>query len=106
MIAGVGNVYKSELLFLERIDPHTPIDELGDQELFELAERAQRLVSVNVRSGPRVTTGDRARGREAWVYDRTGHPCRRCSSAIIEDRLGDRVTYWCPGCQPLIRLGP
>ena len=99
VMAGLGNVYKSELLFLEGIRPHTPVGELGDQELIVIAERAQQLMSINVRSGPRVTTGEMARGREAWVYDRAGRPCRRCSTAIVEDRLGDRVTYWCPRCQ-------
>ena len=97
--AGLGNVYKSELLFLARIHPSTPIDQIDDDKLVELAERAQQLMSINVRTGPRVTTGERARGRETWVYDRAGEPCRRCATAVEEDRLGGRVTYWCPGCQ-------
>ena len=106
VVAGIGNVYKSEVLFLEGIRPHTPVGELGDEKLIEVAERAKQLMSVNVRSGPRITTGERAPGREAWVYDRAGEPCRRCATAVMEDRLGGRVTYWCPVCQPLIQPEP
>ncbi len=100
VVAGIGNVYKSELLFLAGIHPGTRVSEVSDPELLEMAERASRLLAVNVRSGPRSTTGERARGREMWVYDRAGRPCRRCSSEIKMARLGDRVTYWCPSCQP------
>lgn len=97
--AGIGNVYKSELLFLAGVHPRTPIDAISDEKLAEVAERAKSLLSVNVRRGPRITTGERGPGREVWVYGRAGLPCRRCANAVKEDRLGDRVTYWCPGCQ-------
>lgn len=100
VVAGIGNVYKSEVLFLARINPHTPVDQIGDDKLVEIADRARKLMSVNVRSGPRVTTGETALGREAWVYGRAGKPCRRCAAGIAMDRLGDRVTFWCPVCQP------
>ncbi len=100
VMSGVGNVYKSELLFLARINPLTPVEEITDGKLIEIADRARQLLSINVRSGPRSTTGEKVRGREAWVYDRAGQPCRRCASAVEEDQLGGRVTYWCPGCQP------
>jgi len=103
VVAGIGNVYKSELLFLSRIHPHTPADQIGDDKLVEMADRAQQLMSLNVRSGPRITTGERAPGRETWIYGRAGSPCRRCSTTVAEDRLGDRVTYWCPVCQPSSR---
>lgn len=106
VMAGLGNVYKSELLFLARIHPHTPVDQIGDDKLVEIADRARKLMSVNVRSGPRITTGDTSPGREVWVYGRSGQPCRRCSTVVAEDRLGDRITYWCPACQPIIQPGP
>lgn len=106
VMAGIGNVYKSELLFLSRIHPGTPVDRLEDEELIAIANRARQLISVNVRSGRRVTTGETAQGREVWVYDRAGRPCRRCGAAIAADRLADRVTFWCPVCQPSMRPGP
>lgn len=99
VIAGVGNVYKSELLFLAGIDPHTPVREVSDGQLRGLAAEAVRLMSANVGPKARTTTGSRARDQEMWVYGRAGRPCRRCGSVIAQDRQGDRVTYWCPGCQ-------
>lgn len=100
VVAGIGNVYKSELLFLAGIHPETSVEAVPDVALLDMAERASRLLAVNVRSGARSTTGERAPGRETWVYDRAGRPCRRCSSEIKMVRLAERVTYWCPSCQP------
>jgi endonuclease-8 len=101
VLAGVGNVYKSELLFLEGVHPSTAVSGLADEKLASMAERASRLLSANVASGPRTTTGRRGRGRELWVYGRGGRPCRRCGTAVAQDTGGDRVTYWCSACQPL-----
>ena len=100
VIAGIGNVYKSEVLFLERIHPLTPTHQVEDDELSAIAARARSLMALNVRSGGRTTTGDRTRGRTTWVYDQAGRPCRRCREPIASNKLGDRLTYWCPGCQP------
>ncbi len=99
--AGVGNVFKCEILFLEKLQPSTPVTKLSDDQLRSLAKRSQRLLIANRKSGRRITTGDRHRGRELWVYERAGRPCRRCGTAIESAALGDwrRVTYWCPGCQ-------
>ena len=99
VIAGIGNVYKSELLFLVGIHPESPVSSLSDRELLEIASRAKTLLASNVRLGGRSTTGERGRGRETWVYDRAGLACRRCATAVVRTRLGDRVTYWCPSCQ-------
>lgn len=101
VIAGIGNVYKSELLFLEGIHPHTPVKALSDDALRSVARRARRLMATNVGAGPRVTTGLRGAGRELWVYGRQGGPCRRCGHAIESSGGEERVTYWCPVCQPL-----
>jgi len=101
VLAGVGNVYKSELLFLEGVHPSTAVSRLDDEKLASMAERASRLLSANVTSGPRTTTGRRGRGQELWVYGRGGRPCRRCGTAVAQDTGGDRVTYWCSTCQPL-----
>lgn len=99
VIAGIGNVYKSELLFLAGIDPHTSVDGVSDEQLAGIAADAVRLMQANVGPKARTTTGSRVRDRAMWVYGRPGRPCRRCGSAIAMDRQGDRVTYWCPGCQ-------
>lgn len=102
IVAGIGNVYKSEVLFLTGVNPHSRVEGVPDETLGDIARKAALLMRANLGSGPRVTTGDRRRGREAWVYDRAGKPCRRCSTAIEEKMLGGRVTYWCPTCQPLV----
>jgi endonuclease-8 len=94
---GVGNVYKSEVLFARRISPFAPLASLGAQERRELYETAGRLLRANLGGGPRVT----APGGLA-VYRRTGRPCPRCRSPIASRRQGEaaRMTYWCPTCQP------
>ena len=92
-------MYKSEVLFLEKVHPWTETGDLSDEELVAIADRAHKLMSVNVSSGARSTTGERGRDRTTWVYDRAGRPCRWCSTTIESDSLGDRVTYWCPRCQ-------
>ena len=102
-VAGIGNVYKSELLFLERVHPTRRIGELDDASLRDLLLRGRALLAENVRGGTRVTTGAAARaGAALWVYGRAGRPCRRCGSIILSARHGDtpRTTYWCPRCQP------
>ncbi|MGD2060723.1 MAG: DNA-formamidopyrimidine glycosylase family protein [Acidimicrobiia bacterium] len=100
VLAGIGNVYKSELLFLEGVHPETLVRQVDDERLRSMARRAGKLLAANVRSGPRSTTGSRVRGRETWVYGREGRPCRRCGHAIEMAKEGGRVTYWCPVCQP------
>jgi endonuclease-8 len=99
-IAGVGNVFKSEILFLERIHPAMSLGDLDVEQLTRLARRAHRLLAANRSAGPRTTTGDARPGRRHWVYGRAGLPCRRCRASIAAQRLDGRVSYWCPGCQP------
>jgi endonuclease-8 len=101
-VAGIGNVYKSELAFLEGLDPWATVADLEDRELRSVLATARRLLQANVRGGARVTTGSTARGEGLWVYGRAGRPCRRCGTPIRSARQGDlaRLTYWCPRCQP------
>ena len=101
-VAGIGNVVKSEVCFIERLDPWAPVRDFGDAELEGVLARARRLLSANVSGGARVTTGMHGRGRELWVYGRAGRPCRRCGRRIEMRRQGAlaRSTYWCPRCQP------
>lgn len=100
VLAGIGNVYKNEVLFLERIHPLTPWGTLTPAEIEALARRAIALMSPNATRPGRNTTG--TPGRDEWVYGRAGQPCRRCRSPIRSAELGSplRRTYWCPSCQP------
>ena len=104
-VAGIGNVYKNETLWVEAIDPFAPVATLDDGALDRLLTTARGLMLANVRSssGPeRTTTGSRRRGDgRLWVYGRAGRPCRRCRTLIRVRRHGElpRTTYWCPSCQ-------
>lgn len=100
VMAGVGNVYKSEILFLERIHPHTPAERLTGDEVVRLADRARRLLWANRNRATRNTTGY-GRNADLWVYGRHRRPCRRCGTEIERDLHGEheRSTYWCPRCQ-------
>jgi endonuclease-8 len=105
-LAGIGNVYKNELLWIERVSPFVPVSEVDDATLSRLVASARRLLVANATAGhghERVTTaGDRAAPGPLYVYGRTGRPCRRCRTPIIsarQGRAGPRTTYWCPTCQ-------
>ena len=100
-LAGIGNVYKAETLFLRGVDPWRPVGEIGD--LAALVGLAQRLLEANKERPGQVTTGVRRRGEETWVYGRAGRPCRRCGTPFRSADQGrdpdGRVTFWCPRCQ-------
>jgi len=111
IMAGIGNVFKSEILFLCGTDPFAPIVSLTDAELERLVTTARKLLALNTRSpqsssdvfysGSRRTTGMMSPRARLWVYDRAGKPCRKCGTAIRFARQGPgaRGTYWCPSCQ-------
>ncbi len=101
LMAGVGNVYKSEICFLEGVDPWRSAGKLDEASVAGLVATAHRLLAANVGGGARVTTGQRRPGRQMWVYGRAGQPCRRCGTLIEGRRQGEqgRMTYWCPHCQ-------
>ena len=101
-VAGFGNEYASELLFLRGVHPERPACDVDALALLELGARTIRR---NVRLPVRVFTGDSRRGHERWVYGREGRPCRRCGTPVRRGALGadptrERVVYWCPRCQP------
>jgi endonuclease-8 len=112
-LAGIGNVYKNEVLWIERVSPFARVANLDDATLDRLVLTAHRLLRANVdtRRGPeRVTTGDQGRvlGRSGaapgplYVYGRGGRPCRRCGTRLSVTRQGQdlpRTTVWCPRCQ-------
>ena len=97
--AGVGNVYKSEVLFLERQPPGRTLGSLSDEAVAALYARAHALLRANLSGGPRVTRT--APGPDLWVYGRRGQPCLHCGAPVSYARLGRglRPTYWCPSCQ-------
>jgi endonuclease VIII len=107
-LAGIGNVYKSEILFLRGIHPWRPVGEVGD--LAGLVELARRVLEDNKERIDRVLTGSDTRGERTWVYGRRHQPCRRCGTPVRSGELGpaseERVTYWCPHCQPEARPAP
>lgn len=97
-LAGVGNLYKAETLFLRGLWPWTPVADVPD--VTGVVELAQRLVAANRGRWTQSTTGELRRGATTYVYGRRAHPCRRCGTAIAKAEQDDRVTYWCPRCQP------
>ena len=99
-------MYKSEVLWIERVSPFATVSELDDATLQRLVETARRLLVANATAagGPeRVTTmGDRGAPGPLYVYGRTRPPCRRCRTPIASAQQGmdiPRTTYWCPTCQ-------
>src|SRR5512139_2274821 len=116
VLAGIGNVYKAEVLFLRGVHPWRAVGEVDD--LAGLIALARRLLDANKERHGHVTTGDRRPGHEHWVYGRAGRPCRRCGTRIERADQGprapagarlatggaagsaERVTFWCPRCQP------
>ncbi len=107
MLAGIGNVYKSELLFLHRTDPWTRVRDVPPATRAALLDRAVELLRRNVAPGSsarRVTTGvDRPRGAgdALYVYGKARRPCPRCATPISMAGQGEqaRITYWCTRCQ-------
>lgn len=101
-MAGLGNVYKSEICFLSGIYPWTAVADVPD--LPKVIALSKRAIEANRATGMQITTGDNRPGRRHWVYGRKGDPCRRCGTPIAkkEEVVGtrQRVTYWCPSCQP------
>jgi endonuclease-8 len=103
VMAGVGNVYKNEVLFIHAVDPWTPVAEVDEETRDALLDTAVGLLRRNVRTGQvrRVTTGAAGSGDALHVYGRHRRPCPRCQRPIAVARQGDqgRLTYWCRSCQ-------
>src|ERR1700751_2281171 len=112
VMAGLGNVYKSEVLFACGIRPFRRVGTLTPAEIDCILERARRFLEANVKDGAdgvmvtytglRRTTRASDPGARLWVYRRQGKECRRCGATILMQRQGTgaRSTYWCPVCQP------
>jgi endonuclease VIII len=110
VLAGLGNVYKSEVLFIARINPFVHIEHLSDAQLASIVETSRRVLKANVSeslemmttySGLRRTTHRAAPTERLWVYGRARLPCRRCGTPIQVRKQGvdARLTYWCEECQ-------
>ena len=111
VMAGVGNVYKSEVLFACRVNPFVTVSSLTDQQVDCLVRTARRFLQANVTEGRaamttymgfRRTTNRDSPSDRLWVYGRAGEPCSRCGTSIQMRKQGRdaRLTYWCPACQP------
>jgi endonuclease VIII len=114
VLAGVGNVFKSEICFLTGTNPFCPVAALTQPQIVALISTAQRLIRANVledsgsmivtfRGSHRRTTHQSNPGESLWVYGRHGQPCRRCGDPIRRRIQGPdaRVTFWCHLCQPM-----
>lgn len=99
--AGIGNVYKSETLFLMGLPPVQTLAQTPDETLRATYVEAARLLRANIRPGRRVTRHSADAAGILWVYGRKDQPCHRCGTPIRQARLGRhlRPTYWCPVCQ-------
>ncbi|MCT9820255.1 Fpg/Nei family DNA glycosylase [Microbacterium sp. W1N] len=109
VVSGIGNVYRAELLFRARLDPHTPGREVPEEVVRGLWRDWVRLLAIGVETGQMMTMDDldpeayrRAmahRDDRHWVYHRAGLPCRVCGTAIVLEEMASRKLYWCPSCQ-------
>jgi endonuclease-8 len=117
VLAGLGNVYKSEVLFAAGVNPFRAMRTITPREMQTIVDVAQRYMKANVvddkgdgivtYSGNRRTTHAMDREERLWVYGRQGQECRRCGAAVMMRKQGmqARSTYWCPECQPWVGEG-
>jgi endonuclease-8 len=109
VVSGIGNVYRAEMLFRQRLNPHTPGRDVPEDVVRALWHDWVRLLAVGVETGQMMTmdglTGQDYRAAMAnrddrhWVYHRAGLPCRICGTEIALEEIGARKLYWCPRCQ-------
>lgn len=104
VIAGVGNVYRAELLFRAGIEPHTPGNALTANQILEIWNDAVKLMKVGVKTAYMITRDELfnkqpAKADRNWVYKRQGEPCRKCGTKISIELMQGRKLYWCSACQ-------
>ncbi|GAA1124921.1 MULTISPECIES: Fpg/Nei family DNA glycosylase [Microbacterium] len=109
VVSGIGNVYRAEMLFRHRLNPHTPGRDVPEEIVRELWRDWVRLLAVGVETGQMMTMDDlspeqyraamASRDDRHWVYHRAGLPCRICGTEIALEEIGARKLYWCPRCQ-------
>ena len=110
IVAGIGNVYRAEFLFLHGINPNREARKVSSSEAAELWFTFQKLLKIGVRLNRIVTvsqddggatSGRLPRKRSLYVYKREGLPCRRCATEITIGKVGGRSCWWCSVCQPI-----
>ena len=109
VVSGIGNVYRAEMLFRARQNPHTPGRDVPEETVRALWRDWVRLLAIGVETGQMMTMDDLApedyrkamasRDDRHWVYHRAGLPCRVCGTAIVVEEMAARKLYWCPRCQ-------
>jgi endonuclease-8 len=109
VVSGIGNVYRAELLFRARINPHAPGKSLSEESLRSLWRDWAHLLAIGVATGQMMTMDDldgdayvlamKNRADRHWVYKREGLPCRICGTHITLEEMGARKLYYCPSCQ-------
>jgi endonuclease-8 len=116
VLAGLGNVYKSEVAFAAGVNPFRSMRTITPREMDVMADVAQKYMKANVLDGSgdgivtyfgnRRTTGNSNRDERLWVYGRQGQECRRCGATVMMRKQGEqaRSTYWCPECQPWVGM--
>jgi endonuclease-8 len=113
VLAGLGNVYKSEVAFAAGVNPFRPMGTITEDEMMAIIDVSHKYMKANVfdgsgdgivtYTGNRRTTHSMDPSDRLWVYGRQGMECRRCGTSILMSKQGEqaRSTYWCPNCQPL-----
>ncbi|MDQ1128736.1 Fpg/Nei family DNA glycosylase [Microbacterium sp. SORGH_AS_0888] len=109
VVSGIGNVYRAEMLFRARQNPHTPGRDVPEGVVRELWRDWVRLLRIGVETGQMMTMDDltpeqwraamASRDDRHWVYHRAGLPCRVCGTQIVLEEMAARKLYWCPRCQ-------
>lgn len=109
VVSGIGNVYRAEMLFRQRLNPHTPGREVPEDIVRALWHDWVNLLAIGVETGQMMTMDDlspdqyraamASRDDRHWVYHRAGLPCRVCGTEIALEEIGARKLYWCPRCQ-------
>ncbi|MEM9561759.1 MAG: DNA-formamidopyrimidine glycosylase family protein [Actinomycetota bacterium] len=110
VLAGIGNVYRSELLFLVGLHPFVPANEVDPGVLDQLwklsvdelraGERSGRIVTVRPADVGETTRSALGRRERLYAYKRQGKACRRCAADIVAADIDGRNVWWCPRCQP------
>lgn len=104
VIAGIGNVYRAELLFRAQITPHRPGNLCTNEELQAIWDDSVKLLRIGVKTGFMITkdklfSKNPTKAERNWVYKREGNPCERCGASVQIELMATRKLYWCPGCQ-------
>jgi len=109
VVSGIGNVYRAELLFRARLNPHTPGRDVPEELVREIWRDWVSLLGIGVETGQMMTMDGlgaedyrkamASRDDRHWVYHRAGLPCRVCGTAIVVEEAAGRKLYWCPSCQ-------